>query len=397
MYKSGEIIFKEGDKLDKSYIVLKGQVRLTSTLGYSITAGEPSVIAEWAMLNNKTSPESATANSNVELADIDEIEFTYELLERSFDRLSYVNRTFSSDLKPPDKVREIIKTVTKGGWRFFGEFERSKYFLARRQIGRGEFEKAYKNLSQIPKRIFGEEMDGEIEILKTLCLQFVDPKAAVERYNLLRRNANKYKRYISYALLMEVTTKGMDSIDSMLKMYLKHGIYIPPKTVLMVEGELGNDVLFILSGYVRVVRYSSGKPILLTFLGPAEIVGEVSTLGDQPRTATVVAHKPIQALLFSKESLRSSLESNKKFALEILKASLKRIQNMKKFKETGENIENRIKFLKNEWGVRELNKMGINLDELASFLKVDKWKVIDYLNEKKIALIGSDGTVKFKE
>ncbi|MCD6449075.1 MAG: cyclic nucleotide-binding domain-containing protein [Thermotogaceae bacterium] len=397
MYKTGEIIFKEGENLDKAYIILKGKVKLTSTLGYSVTSGESSIIAEWSILKDKISPESAIADSDVELADIKDIEFTYELLERSFDRLTYVNKGFSSELKPVDKVREIIKTVTKGSWRFFNDFKKSKYFLARKQIERGEFDEAYKNLSQIPKRLFSEEMDNEIEILKTLCLYFVNPKAIMERFNILRRHVDKYQKHISFTLLLEILTKGVENIDGMLNMYLKHGIYIPPKTVMMIEGEYGNDVFFILSGYVRVWRFSSKNPVLITFLGPAEIVGEVSTIGDLPRTATIMAPRPVQALLFSKDSIRKSLEANKKFALEILKASLKRIQNMKKLKETGSKIEGRIKFLKSKWGISELNRMSINIEELASFLHADKRTVVEYLIENKIASIGSDGTIKFKE
>ena len=397
MYKKGQIIFKEGDKLDKAYIILEGKVRLTSTLGYSMIAEESSIIAEWMMLDDNTSPEDAIAESDVELADVEEIAFNYELLERSFDRLAHVNKTFSTDLKPLDEVKETIKKVTKGSWKFFEDFKKSKYFIARKLIGNEKYEEAYEKLLQIPKGIFGEETDREIEILKTLCLQFIDPKAAVERYHLLRRNANRYKNYISYTLFMEIITKGVENISSLLKIYLKHGIYIPPRTILMVEGELGDDMIFILKGYVRVVRYSSKDPVLLTFLGPSEFVGEVSTLGDQPRTATVVVHKPIQALLFSKKSLRNSLESNKKFALEILKASLKRVQNMKKFKKTGQDIENKIRFLRDKWGIEELNRMEITLEELANFLKIDMRELINYLSKEKVAMISSDGTVKFNK
>ncbi len=395
MYKPGEIIFKEGDKIEKPFMVISGKVLLTSTLGYTLEVPKGEIIGEWTLLESSETPESATAAENVELSPVEDMEFSYHLLSRAFQRLEMVDKAFTAELRPIDEVMRIIKQVTKGGWKFFSEVRTSPYYTARHLISMGKFEEAYKELVAFDKRSSPPILADEVEIWKAYCLYFLDPKSAAIRYNALIRKAQEYRKLISFALLMEVFSKGPENINTTLSLYLKHGVLIPPKTIVMVEGETGLDALFVLSGYPRIARFSSGKEKILSFLGPAEVIGEVSTLGDRPRTATVLATSVVQGLLFSKSAIEGIVNTNQDFGMQILKSELKRIQRMKMLKEIGRTVMGKFKVLLLSWDLKDLNAMEITLEEMEKYLGLSRQETLDFLNSTKVVSLRSDGTLKF--
>ncbi len=395
MFRPGEIIFKEGDEIKKAFVVISGKVLLTSTLGYTIEVGKGEIIGEWSLLENKISPESATAAENVEISEVGFLEFSYHLLSRAFERMELVNKSFTSELKPLDQVMHLIKQSTRGGWRFFSEVRVNPYYTARRLIAMSKLEEAYRELMSFDKRSADPILSSEVEIWKAFCLYFLDPKNAAIRYNALMRKAEDYKRLISFAVLMEVFSKGPENLTTTLSLYLKHGVLVPPRTILMVEGEMGSDALFVLSGYPRVARFSSGKEKILAFLGPAEVIGEVSTLGDRPRTATVMANSVVQGLLFSKGAIEKIVETNKDFGMQILKSELKRLQRMKMFKDMGRTPMGKFKMLLINWDLKDLNAMEISLEEMERYLGLSRQETLDFLNSTKAVSLRSDGTLKF--
>jgi CRP-like cAMP-binding protein len=62
-----------------------------------------------------------------------------------------------------------------------------------------------------------------------------------------------------------------------------------PGTVLTREGHAGAEFIIVLEGTVEV---RAGDQVLAT-RGPGDVLGEISLLGLQPRTATVVATTPV--------------------------------------------------------------------------------------------------------
>lgn len=100
-----------------------------------------------------------------------------------------------------------------------------------------------------------------------------------------------------------------------------------PGDILILEGDPGESLFVITSGVVRAfVRQKDGKNKLVREMGEGSFFGEISVLSGKPRTATVTAKTPVEALILERKilddickthpSVRTTLQ---KFAAERLK------------------------------------------------------------------------------
>jgi len=78
--------------------------------------------------------------------------------------------------------------------------------------------------------------------------------------------------------------------------------------MLMTEGEIGEEAYLILKGRVRVVKERAGKKIVLGLLQAGDIVGEMSLIRKEKRSASVEAVEPTQAAVLNSEVLSRNLK-----------------------------------------------------------------------------------------
>ena len=85
---------------------------------------------------------------------------------------------------------------------------------------------------------------------------------------------------------------------------------------LFHEEDIGTEMYLLIEGEVEVRRLGARPPagargeqlgMLLATLGRGECVGEMSVLDDQPRSASLAALGPVQALSIHKEDLRDAI------------------------------------------------------------------------------------------
>jgi signal transduction histidine kinase len=81
-------------------------------------------------------------------------------------------------------------------------------------------------------------------------------------------------------------------------------------SVICREGEHGNTLYIIQAGRVAVIKdVSSGYQVLLTYRGPGEIIGEMSLVSQQPRSASVIALEETELLSLRVDDLRTLLDA----------------------------------------------------------------------------------------
>jgi CRP/FNR family transcriptional regulator, cyclic AMP receptor protein len=79
---------------------------------------------------------------------------------------------------------------------------------------------------------------------------------------------------------------------------------LPGDRLIMLQGERGIEAALIIEGEVTVSRPGE----VVAWLGPGEIVGELSVLDDVPRNASVRTASDVQLLVLRDRDLRSAIE-----------------------------------------------------------------------------------------
>jgi CRP/FNR family transcriptional regulator, cyclic AMP receptor protein len=96
---------------------------------------------------------------------------------------------------------------------------------------------------------------------------------------------------------------------------------------LLHEGQTPDRVLLLRSGRVKVYSTTAGgKDVVLAVRGPGELVGELSALDQQPRSASIVAVDAVEAVVLSPADFRGFLGEHPAAALALLGALSRRLR-----------------------------------------------------------------------
>jgi CRP/FNR family transcriptional regulator, cyclic AMP receptor protein len=83
-------------------------------------------------------------------------------------------------------------------------------------------------------------------------------------------------------------------------------VHIPRGQIIFAEGEPGCRLYIVLSGKVKIGRYSpDGRESLVCVLGPADMFGELSAFDPGPRTSYAAAVTQVRAVSIHRETLRA--------------------------------------------------------------------------------------------
>src|ERR1700754_3487793 len=80
---------------------------------------------------------------------------------------------------------------------------------------------------------------------------------------------------------------------------------------ILREGEDPTRVLVLTEGRAKAVTFTEdGKEVVLGFMGPGELLGEVAAIENRPRSATVMALEPVEALALASSDFWTLLEEH---------------------------------------------------------------------------------------
>lgn len=100
------------------------------------------------------------------------------------------------------------------------------------------------------------------------------------------------------------------------------------ETLLFREGDCGDSLYLVLSGRVKALLMAEdGREVILAFLGPGEIVGEMALFNpEERRSATVVTAEPSSLLILSGRQIMEVILQNPLIALSILRTLTARLR-----------------------------------------------------------------------
>jgi len=130
----------------------------------------------------------------------------------------------------------------------------------------------------------------------------------------------------SYTEIMKLAFQAEEAISE--EVIARFGRKYADKTVLIKEGDVQQEIFWILSGEVYITRKMGDKYKVLATLGKGELIGEMSFFDKSVRSATVITKGPVDALVFSKENFQEIYAASPQWTKRLLLSLASRIRVM---------------------------------------------------------------------
>ncbi|MBI5166075.1 MAG: cyclic nucleotide-binding domain-containing protein [Magnetospirillum sp.] len=79
--------------------------------------------------------------------------------------------------------------------------------------------------------------------------------------------------------------------------------------VIFEEGDAANSAYIVRSGSVRIVKRTSGDPVVLTTLTANQAFGELALIDNSPRSATAIAAEMTELMMIPASKFQAKMES----------------------------------------------------------------------------------------
>ena len=111
----------------------------------------------------------------------------------------------------------------------------------------------------------------------------------------------------------------LDPEDRRALLALGRPLRYGPRDTVLRQDEPSGYILLLLRGWTKVTAAAAnGYEALLALRGPGDIVGEAAALSGRPRTATVTALEPVEAVAVEQERFTAFLAGAPRVALRLL-------------------------------------------------------------------------------
>lgn len=85
--------------------------------------------------------------------------------------------------------------------------------------------------------------------------------------------------------------------------------------------------MIVLSGRVKISHFTAdGREIILAVRGPGELLGELSAIDQEPRSATALAAEPVEALVLTVEDFQQFVAATPRAAMVLLTGLVRRLR-----------------------------------------------------------------------
>lgn len=116
-----------------------------------------------------------------------------------------------------------------------------------------------------------------------------------------------------------------DVIDALLQR--SQSIRLAKGSTMYRRGDPGDTLVVVLEGRLKVVNVTGeAKEVVLAFLGPGDVIGEMAVFDGHPRSAGVVAMEPVEGVCIYRRDLVQVLKSNPDALMALLSAMCRRLR-----------------------------------------------------------------------
>src|SRR4051812_12490366 len=143
------------------------------------------------------------------------------------------------------------------------------------------------------------------------------------------------------------------------------------------EGQMGDRVLIVQSGCVKLSRYTDSREVVLAIGGPGDLLGELAAIEPRSRTASAVALEDVEAIVVPPADFAAFIERHPEVTMLLLRivagrladASVKQVETS--VQDTLTRVAKRILELAERFGEEREGEISIDLplsqEELAAW------------------------------
>ena len=163
---------------------------------------------------------------------------------------------------------------------------------------------------------------------------FERPMGSIVRFETLPKGFHRflfqYELYkLGKGILYNLKFPGFKKIRKLFvkeSTVMEHNNYYTAGTILFKEGETGKKFYLLKKGSIEVCKHTeAGEKISLGFVEAGEIFGEMSILGNQPRSASAVCMTNCVVATADGDNLEALIKSNPDFSLKLIQTLATRI------------------------------------------------------------------------
>jgi CRP/FNR family cyclic AMP-dependent transcriptional regulator len=172
----------------------------------------------------------------------------------------------------------------------------------------------------------------------------------------------------------------------------RFGRCYPKGKNIFQEGDIGQDVYYILSGQVQIEKGTGKLKKILTTLAPGEYFGEMSAIIPSPRTATAYTLDDSYIAVIGRETFQALLRNSGEVSFLILQESARRLKTTSDLLDQASQSLTRLKallFLLSDEGA---GPEGPVLERLAAYLHKDPQETAAILE-----WLDSEGVIELKD
>ncbi len=107
-------------------------------------------------------------------------------------------------------------------------------------------------------------------------------------------------------------------------------------SLMFIEGELSAEMFIIRSGKIRILKQEGDKTVELAVLGPGSVLGELSLLDHQPRSATAQVIEDLKVTVIDEKMFDHTMKTIPNWLANIIQVVVTRLRDT--MKRTGDSI-----------------------------------------------------------
>lgn len=181
----------------------------------------------------------------------------------------------------------------------------------------------------------------------------------------------------------------------------------PRDKTIFSKGDPGNAMFAVISGRLKIQNISDeGKILILGYLEPGAVFGEIAVLDTKPRTASVVAIEPSELIVIERRPFLQFIETHPSVAIKLMTAICERLRATDEFLENmaftsiPTRLIRMLRVLAEKYGVATPGgievRVKISQGELASLIGASRESVNKQLRswEDEGLLVTTEGWMK---